>query len=78
LIRDFRENAQSQNHLFKLPHRGYTDVYHSSDGERGVAECLFEFYRNAALDPDQARANAEAITRPGSAWPSARWKGIPA
>lgn len=76
-IRDSRTNDQSENHLYKLLHRGYTATINSHEERFGESACQFSFYKNWVNDPQGVQKQTENLTRKMPGVESAPVKGIP-
>lgn len=63
-IRDARRNWLSENHLYKLLHRGHHATIAAGVSKDGFAECPYEFYKIWITNPQEAKAQMEKVTRP--------------
>lgn len=76
-IRDSRANDQSENHLYKLLHRGYTGTIESNEDRFGEPRCQYAFYQDWVKDPEAMQKRVEGFTREKPGVESAPIKGIP-
>ncbi|MEM0290198.1 MAG: nitrilase-related carbon-nitrogen hydrolase [Metallosphaera sp.] len=63
-IRRTRRTWLSENHLYKLLHRGYTATSACEESETGIYECPFDFYKLWVDEPLKAKEMVEDIKRP--------------
>lgn len=76
-IRDARANDQSENHLYKLLHRGYTGTLNSGEDRVGDPTCGYSFYSDWVNNPEEVQKRVEGFTRKHPGVESAPIKGIP-
>lgn len=61
-IRLARKTWTSENHLYKLLHRGYTATRDAGVSPDGLSECPFDFYKIWVNSPEEAKRQSELVT----------------